>query len=116
MRLTNNLNQVLSTLESIDTNECRDVMSDYDSFIHRIQQEIFIQTLISYFNHAENCYLKGNETGEKKSLSFAQNLINSENIKDQDLKTRNLRDYLTGLVLTSDIIAMRLRELRRDKK
>ncbi len=113
---SNNLNQVLSTLESIDTDECRDVMLDYDSFKQRIQQEIFIQTIISYFIHAENRYLKGNVTGEKKTLSFAPNLIDFENIKDQDLKDKDIRDYISGMVLTADKIAMRLRELRGDEK
>jgi hypothetical protein len=107
----NNLNQVLSTLEGIDTDACRGVMSDYDSFMHRIQQKIFIQTFISHYKHAEKSYEKENETGEKKSLIFALNLIHSEIIKNQDLKDEDLHDYITGAILATENIEMRLREL-----
>jgi hypothetical protein len=110
MNPINNLNQVLSTLEGINTDECRGVMSDFDNFKLRIQQKIFIQTFISHFRHAEKSYLKGNEAGEKKSLMFALNLIYSEIIKDQDLKDEDLRDYITGTILTSQKMAIRLRE------
>jgi len=89
-------------------------MSDYDSFKHRIKQEIFIRTFISYFIQAENRYLEGNEAGDKELLSLALNLIDSESLKDQDSKDQDIRDLISGMVLTADKIATRLRDIRDD--
>lgn len=108
---TSRLNQVLSTLEGINSEECRGVMSNYDSFKHQIQQHISIQTFIAHFRRAEINYLNGNEVEEKKSLKTAMKLINSGSIKDIDLKDKDLRSYKTGTMLTSQIMSMRLREL-----
>ena len=115
MNPSNNLHQVLSTLDGIDPDKCRGLMSNYDSFINRIQHKISIQTFIAHYRSAEKNYLKGYKDGEKKSLIRARNIIDSEKIKDQDLSDEDLRDYITGTLLTAEKIAKRLGdELRRD--
>lgn len=39
----NNLNQILLALEIIDQDECRKIMSDYDTFIDKIEIMVCIQ-------------------------------------------------------------------------
>ncbi len=107
----NNLYKVLSELEEIDINKCRGVMSNYDSYVDGVQNRIYIQTFIAQYRNAEKYYLKGNKAGEKKSLLFAMNV--SESIKSIDEYFRNddIRDYITGKILTSEILEQRLEEL-----
>jgi hypothetical protein len=111
MGTTNNLYQVLSTLKGIDPQECRGLMSDYDSFINRIESKINIQTFIAHFRNAEKSYLKRNKAGEKRSLLLALDQIKYYNFTDTDLKEEGFRDYITGTILTIKKIKMRLKSI-----
>lgn len=73
MYIKNSMDKVLSTLKGIDPQECRRVMVDYDSFINRIQHEMYIQTFIDLFRE--------NEKTDNRALS------------DEDL-----RDFINGNV------------------
>lgn len=114
MDQTNTLNQVLTALVGIDSHACREVMSDYDIFIDKIQHKIHVQAFIDQYREAEVSYLKGNEAGEKKSLKIALDIIEFKKIKNEDFRDENLQDYITGSLLTSERIAKRQRELLRD--
>lgn len=78
MYTTNTLGKVLSSLDGINQDECRKVMVDYDSFIHRVQHKIYIQMFIDHYRNAEKLYLKGNIAGEKESLMFARNVFKTK--------------------------------------
>lgn len=114
MDQTNTLNQVLTALVGIDSHACREVMSDYDYFINKIQHKIYVQSFIDQYRDAEVSYLKGNEAGEKKSLKIARDIMEYKSIRNEDLSDENLKDYITGSLLTSERIAKRQRELLRD--
>lgn len=45
---------------------------------------------------------------------FAMNIFESNNIMNEDLKDEDLQDYNTGTLLTSEKIANRQRELRKN--
>ncbi|PKD43730.1 hypothetical protein [Rhodohalobacter barkolensis] len=107
----NNLYKVLSELEAVNAEECRDVMSDYDSYVDDIQKKIYIQTFMIQYNNAKKYYRKGNKTGEKRSLIFAINVIQSNDSLTMELRNKNVRDYVTGTRLTPGKIAKRLNEL-----
>lgn len=107
----NNLYKVLSELEDVNTDECRAVMSDYDSYVDDIQKKIYIQTFMAQYSNAKKYYLKGNKSGEKRSLIFAINVSESIKSINKDLKNRNVRDYVTGTQLTTGKIAQRLEDL-----
>lgn len=108
-----NMYKVLSELDEVDKNECRGVMSNYDSFVDGVQNKIFIQTFTNQYTNAEKYYLKGNRSGEKKSLIFAINTIRSVSAMTKDFIDMNIRDYVTGTKLTSEKLANRLDELSR---
>ncbi|PKD44322.1 hypothetical protein CWD77_02310 [Rhodohalobacter barkolensis] len=111
MNPLNNMYKVLSELEDINEDECRGVMSNYDSFVDDVQNKIFIQTFMDQYRNAEKYYMKGNKSGEKKSLIFAVNTIESMSAMSEDLRDENIRDYVTGTWLTSEKLAKRLDEL-----
>lgn len=73
MYTKNKQNKVLSTLEGVDPEKCRKVMVDYDSFMNRVQHEMYVQTFIDLFRE--------NEKTDNKALS------------DKDL-----RDFINGNV------------------
>ena len=111
MSTTNNQYQALSTLEGIDPTDCRKVMSNYDSFMNRVQRKIIMQPFINHIKSAEKSYRKEDEVREKKSLIRAMNIIGSDKITDEDFIEEDLRDYVTGTLLTSEKIKMRLQTL-----
>lgn len=111
MDTSNNQYQVLSTLVDLDTDECRQVMSDYDSFMNRFQWKISMRTFVVHFRNAKKNHLKEDNVSEKKSLKRAMNIVDSDIITDEDLRNENLRDYITGTFLTSGKIMSRLHEL-----
>jgi len=109
-----NLKHALSKFDEIDRSECRSVMSDYDSFVSKIQHMIYVQSFIEQYILVEKWYLKGNSAFEKRSLMHAYSILNLNKITDEDLSGENLQDYKTGTLLTSEKITNRLRELQRD--
>jgi hypothetical protein len=111
MDASNNLYLILSRMESIDPDEGRELMSDYDSFKKRIKSKLIIQTVITHYKNAEKCYLNENEAGEKRFLFLALDHIKSYNITDSDLREEGLRDYITGTTLTIKKINMRLESI-----
>jgi len=111
MSTMNNQYQALSTLEGIDPADCRKVMSNYDSFMNRVQRKVIMQPFIKHIRSAEKSYRKEDEVREKKSLIRAMNIIGSDKIADEDLREEVLRDYVTGTYLTSEKIKMRLQTL-----
>jgi len=113
MSTAKNQYQALSTLENIDPADCRQIMSNYDSFMDGVKRKIFIQPFINHIRSAEKSYTKEDDVREKKSLIRAMNIIGSNKITDEDLREEDLRDYVTGTFLTSEKIKMRLRKLGR---
>lgn len=111
---TKNLRHSLSKLGGIDRAECRSVMSDYDSFVSKIQHMIYVQSFIEQYRLVEKWFLKGNPAGEKRSLMHAYTILNLNKITDEELSDEDLRDYKTGTLLTSKKITKRLRELQQD--
>jgi len=111
MDASNNLYLILSRMESIDPDEGRELMSDYDSFKKRIKSKLIIQTVITHYKNAEKCYLNENEAGEKRFLFLALDHIKSYNITDSDLREEGFRDYITGTTLTIKKINMRLESI-----
>jgi len=111
MDTSNNQYQALSQLAELDAGECRQVMSDYDRFMNRIQWKISMRTFIVHFRNAQKNYSKNDIASEKKSLIHAMNIIDSDKITDENLRNENFRDYTTGTFLTSEIITMRLQNL-----
>ena len=107
----NNLYKVLSELEDVNTDECRAVMSNYDSYVDDVQKKIYVQTFMAQYNNAKKYYLKGNKSGEKRSLIFAINIIESNESMNKELRDHNIRDYVSGTRLTSGKIAKRLNDL-----
>lgn len=107
----NNLYKVLSELEDVNADESRAVMSDYDSYVDDIQKKIYIQTFMTQYNNAKKYYRKGNKAGEKRSLIFAINVIESNDSLSKELRNKNVRDYVTGTRLTPGKIAKRLNDL-----
>lgn len=107
-----NLYQVLTTLEAIEPNKCRENMIDYDLFINEIQHELFIQTFIVQYRKAEDFYIRRNIEGEAKLLKNVLNLIESDIITDQDLEENELLEYVTRTELTAKKITARLNNLK----
>lgn len=106
-----NLYKVLSELEDVNTDECRAVMTDYDSYVEDIQKKIYNQTFMAQYSNAKKYYQKGNKSGEKRSLIFAVNVIESNDSLTKELRNKNVRDYVTGTLLTPGKIAKRLNDL-----
>lgn len=107
---TNQL-ETLSKLEDLDQSECREVMSDYDSFKNRVQLKTSVRTFVAHLRNAETSHVKKNYTREKQSLTHAMDITHSDHITDGDMRNEELRDYITGTVLTSEKIGARLNEL-----
>lgn len=57
MVTTDSMDKVLSTLDGIDPDKCREVMVDYDVFMLRVQHMIYVQTFIDHYTDAEKLYL-----------------------------------------------------------
>ena len=112
MDATINQYQVLSALKSVDANEGRKTVLDYDNFLKRVQRKIFTQSFIVHYESAEKSHWTGDNFGEMKSLIHAVNILDSDKITDEDLKDAGMLDYLTKTILTSEKILRRLEKLR----
>ncbi|MFO7800504.1 MAG: hypothetical protein R6V22_12115 [Rhodohalobacter sp.] len=111
MNPLNNLYKVITELNEINKDECRAVMTDYDSYLDTVQNKIYDQTFRAQYSNAEKFYKKGNKSGEKRSLIFAINVSESIKSMNKYLSNEHIRDYVTGRILTSGKIAQRLDSL-----
>lgn len=101
----------LSVLKSGDANEFRNVITNYDSLLKKVQHTILVNSVYIQLEKAEEFHLKNNKSGEKKFLQLALKEIKSKKITDSDLEAAELRDYLSDTILSTKKIEARLNEL-----
>ena len=109
--IQNNLNNLLSALNTIGPKKGRKVISNYDIYVHEIQTEINVEVINNYLDIAKIHHVMENEWLEKGSLFNAMCEIKAQKITDTDLNIANMQDYISGDILTLNSIEKRLKEL-----
>jgi hypothetical protein len=112
MNSNNNYYKIFSSLEEIDSDDCRRMMVDYDSFVEKIHQTVHIKTIVVHCRNAEKSYFRKDEINEKKSLIRALDILESYKISDDALvEEEELLNYVSETNRISEKISMRLTEL-----
>ncbi len=101
----------LSVLKSGDANEFRNIITNYDSLLKRVQKMILVKSIYIQLEKAEEYHFKNNKKGEKKFLLLALKEMKSNTITTNDLKEAGLQDYLSDTILSIEKIESRLYEL-----
>lgn len=101
----------LSVLKSGDANEFRNIITNYDSLLKKVQKMILVKSIYVQLEKAEEYHLKNSRKGEKKFLLLALNEMKSKRITDSDLKEAGLQDYLSDTILSTEKIETRLNVL-----
>ncbi|MFO7847519.1 MAG: hypothetical protein R6V27_13220 [Balneolaceae bacterium] len=107
----NNHKKVLSTLNTIDPVDCRQVMSNYDSYMESVQRILLFETLSDLLNTAELNYKHQDPGGEKRTLKKMLKTLKLGIVSDRDLENKSLRDYSTRTTLTIQKIENRIIKL-----
>lgn len=107
----NNHKKVLSTLNTIDPVDCRQVMSNYDSYMEGVQRILLFETLSDLLNTAELNYKRRDPDGEKRSLVKILKTLKVGIVSDSDLESKSFQDYSTRTTLTIQKIENRIIKL-----
>ncbi|CAN5378748.1 hypothetical protein BH23BAC3_BH23BAC3_19690 [soil metagenome] len=101
----------LSVLKSGDANEFRNVITNYDSLLKKVEHMILVKSVYVQLEKAEEYHNKNNQIGEKEFLLLALKEMNLKKITDRDIETAGLQDYLSDTILSTKKIETRLNEL-----
>lgn len=107
----NNHQRVLSTLNTIDPSDCRQVMTNFDSYMEGIQKILFLETLSDLLLTAELNYKRRDPDGEKRSLVKILKTLKFGIVSDSDLESKSFQDYSTRTILTKQKVENRLHKL-----
>ncbi|MDX1641365.1 MAG: hypothetical protein R3220_06690 [Balneolaceae bacterium] len=105
------LEETLLKIRNTDPATGRKIMTNYNDFIDTLNRMIKVQPVSEHVGKAAFYYHKHNKFFEKNSLFNARCEIKENNISDEDLRTTNMQDYITGNILTLSGIEQRLTEL-----
>lgn len=106
-----NLEQTLADVKQIDPAKARNIITNYDEFIHEFQQVVKAKSVSSLLGKAKQYYFNEKEILEMNLLFSAYCKIKASNLNNEDLATANLVDYTTGDTLTLEGIEQRLMAL-----
>ncbi len=111
MPLMVEIDENLLEIRNIDPATGRKIMTNYDDFIDTLNRMIKVKPVNEHLRKAAFYNRKSNKFFEKNSLFNARCEIKEHNISDEDLRTVNLQDYITGNILTLTGIKQRLAAL-----
>ncbi|GEM_PF-7023374 len=106
-----NIEQTLEEVKSVEPEKGRNIMTNYDHFVERLQTDVHTKKVEWYLDEAEIHY-EGKQPNIEKYLLFnAYCEIKDSHISNEDLTKADLRDYTTGNRLTLERVEHRLTEL-----
>lgn len=106
------MEQTLADIRQIDPVKGRNIMMNYDELINDFHQLVVKgKSVRLLLEKAKQHYFNEKEILEMNLLFNAYCKIKENNISDEELRTANLQNYITGNILTLEGLEQRLTAL-----